>query len=254
MGITGSAESVPTTPLYINHAGFFLALSFASVAFADHAPAYGHHAPAAYGPQIHCRDTNTSVYAEVCVPAFTTQTTPITLAVKEVEDADYCYDQIRTVCTVTESTNQHELCTYSYGPLLTTLPAQITQVTYEDKSETMKVTSCKPSGYGDHYGAGEHQYCREEYQTQAYKVPTVDTPLDITVDLTNAEPVATCVVKVIEIDEVVCEDVKSQRCFNVARLVDSTNTIVQSEVVFGEPKCDAVTLTLPTKACKKGHY
>merc|ERR1711935_782139 len=176
MGITGSAESVPTTPLYINHAGFFLA----SVAFADHAPAYGHHAPAAYGPQIHCRDTNTSVYAEVCVPAFTTQTTPITLAVKEVEDADYCYDQIRTVCTVTESTNQHELCTYSYGPLLTTLPAQITQVTYEDKSETMKVTSCKPSGYGDRYGAGEHQYCREEYQTHAYKVPLVNAPLDIT--------------------------------------------------------------------------
>ena len=67
----------------------------------------------------------------------------------------------------------------------------------------MKVTTCSPSGYGDHYGAGEHQYCREEYQTQAYKVPTVDTPLDITVDLTNAEPVKTCVTKEIEIDEVV---------------------------------------------------
>ena len=118
----------------------------------------------------------------------------------------------------------------------------------------MKVTSCKPSGYGDHYGAGEHQYCREEYQTQAYKVPTVDTPKDITVDLTNAEPVKTCVTKVIEVDEVVCEDVKAQKCFNVARLVDSTNTVIQSEVVLGEPKCDAVTLTLPTQACKKSHY
>merc|ERR1711997_323843 len=251
----GSLDQQNPSQLHLNiliMQAFILAL-LPLVAFADHAPAYGHHAPA-YGPQIHCRDTNTSVYAEVCVPAFTTQTTPITLAVKEVKDNDYCYDQIRTVCTVTESVNQHELCTYSYGPKTDTLPAQITQVTYEDKSETMKVTSCKPSGYGDHYGAGEHQYCREEYQTQAYKVPTVDTPLDITVDLTNAEPVATCVTKVIEIDEVVCEDVKSQRCFNVARLVDSTNTIIQSEVVLGEPKCDAVTLTLPTKACKKTHY
>ena len=118
----------------------------------------------------------------------------------------------------------------------------------------MRVTSCKASGYGDHYGAGEHQYCREEYQTQAYKVPTVDTPKAITVDLTNAEPVKTCVVKEIEIDEVVCEDVKAQKCFNVARLVDSTNTVIQSEVVLGEPKCDAVTLTLPTQACKKSHY
>merc|ERR1711944_137460 len=168
MGITGSAESVPKIHLlYIIMQAFILAL-LPLVAFADHAPAYG------YGPQYHCRDTNTSVYAEVCVPAFTTKVTPIELAVKEVEDNDYCYDQIRTVCTVTETTNQHELCTYSYGPKTETLPAQVTQVTYEDKSETMKVTSCKPSGYGDHYGAGEHQYCREEYQTQAYKVPLVN--------------------------------------------------------------------------------
>merc|ERR1739845_151372 len=159
MGITGSAESVlKTTPYLLIMQAFILAL-LPLVAFADHAPAYG------YGPQYHCRDTNTSVYAEVCVPAFTTKVTPIELAVKEVVDNDYCYDQT------------------------------VTQVTYADKSETMKVTSCKPSGYGDHYGAGEHQYCREEYQTQAYKVPLVTEPLDVALQLTNPEPVKTCVVK-----------------------------------------------------------
>merc|ERR1712038_180407 len=248
MGITGSAESVPKIHiLYIIMQAFILAL-LPLVAFADHAPAYG------YGPQYHCRDTNTSVYAEVCVPAFTTKVTPIELAVKEVVDNDYCYDQIVTVCTAADAIESYELCTYSYAPLVSDLTGTVTQVTYADKSETMKVTSCKPSGYGDHYGAGEHQYCREEYQTQAYKVPTVDTPKDITVDLTNAEPVETCVTKVIEVDEVICEDVKAQKCFNVARLVDSTNTVIQSEVVLGEPKCDAVTLTLPTQACKKSHY
>merc|ERR1712203_907390 len=196
---------------------FILAL-LPLVAFADHAPAYGHHAPA-YGPQIHCRDTNTSVYAEVCVPAFTTQTTPITLAVKEVKDNDYCYDQIRTVSTVTESVNQHELCTYSYGPKTDTLPAQITQVTYEDKSETMKVTSCKPSGYGDHYGAGEHQYCREEYQTQAYKVPLVNAPLDITVDLTNPEPIKTCVIKDIVLTEVSAKTLSNKNASTLPNLL-----------------------------------
>merc|ERR1711997_939171 len=245
MGITGSAESVPKTTHYLLIMQAFILALLPLVAFASHAPAY---APA---PAYHCRDTNTSVYAEVCVPAFTNVEKEVVLDVKVVEDNDYCYEQITTVCSLTTKTSSHELCTYSYQDKTDTLAARITQVGYVDKSETMKVTSCKPSGYGDHYGAGEHQNCREEYQTQAYKVPTVDTPLDITVDLTNAEPVATCVTKVIEIDEVVCEDVKSQRCFNVARLVDSTNTIIQSEVVLGEPKCDAVTLTLPTKACKK---
>merc|ERR1739848_521529 len=248
MGITGSAESVPKIHiLYIIMQAFILAL-LPLVAFADHAPAYG------YGPQYHCRDTNTSVYAEVCVPAFTTKVTPIELAVKVVQDADYCYDQIVTVCTAADAIEQHELCTYSYAPLVSDLTGTVTQVTYADKSETMKVTSCKPSGYGDHYGAGEHQYCREEYQTQAYKVPLVTEPLAITVDLTNATPVKECVTKTIEVDEVVCEDVASQRCFNVARLVDSTNTVIQREVILGDPKCDAVTLTLPTKACKKSHY
>merc|ERR1739844_84442 len=232
MGITGSAESVPKTTHYLLIMQAFILALLPLVAFASHAPAY---APA---PAYHCRDTNTSVYAEVCVPAFTNVEKEVVLDVKVVEDNDYCYEQITTVCSLTTKTSSHELCTYSYQDKTDTLAARVTQVGYVDKSETMKVTSCKPSGYGDHYGAGEHQYCREEYQTQAYKVPTVDTR----------------VTKVIEIDEVVCEDVKSQRCFNVARLVDSTNTIIQSEVVLGEPKCDAVTLTLPTKACKKTHY
>merc|ERR1711981_983867 len=248
MGITGSAESVPKTTHYLLIMQAFILALLPLVAFADHAPAYG------YGPQYHCRDTNTSVYAEVCVPAFTTKVTPIELAVKVVQDADYCYDQIVTVCTAADAIEQHELCTYSYAPLVSDLTGTVTQVTYADKSETMKVTSCKPSGYGDHYGAGEHQYCREEYQTQAYKVPLVTEPLAITVDLTNATPVKECVTKTIEVDEVVCEDVTSQRCFNVARLVDSTNTVIQREVILGDPKCDAVTLTLPTKACKKSHY
>ena len=102
---------------------------------ADHGPhahPHGpHHGPphhGGYGPQIHCRNTTNTVTASVCVPAFEEKVTPITLAVKEVQDADYCYDQIRTVCTITESTNQHELCTYSYAPKTETLPAQVTQV------------------------------------------------------------------------------------------------------------------------------
>merc|ERR1712223_1074512 len=162
MGITGSAASIPTTPLYIIMQAFILAL-LPLVAFADHPAPHGY----GYGPQYHCRDTNTSDYAEVCVPAFTTQVTPVTLAVKNVVDNDYCYTQIRTVCEAVDT----------YIKKDDTLDAQITQVTYETKTETMKVTTCKPSGYGDHYGAGEHQYCLEEYQTQSYKVPLVTEPL-----------------------------------------------------------------------------
>merc|ERR1712186_79584 len=236
MGITGSAESVPKIHiLYIIMQAFILAL-LPLVAFADHAPAYG------YGPQYHCRDTNTSVYAEVCVPAFTTKVTPIELAVKEVVDNDYCYDQIVTVCTAADAIESYELCTYSYAPLVSDLTGTVTQVTYADKSETMKVTSCKPSGYGDHYGAGEHQYCREEYQTQAYKVPLVTAPLEVDVTLAAPQPKEICTDIEVEITEVVCKDDVSEACVDLVKFEDSTNTINQvTTVISEEPNCNSVT-------------
>merc|ERR1712038_1476534 len=121
----------------------FLLPAVAFAAHPHHAPAYGH-------PKIYCRDTNTSVYAEVCVPQFRDEVTPVELAVKIVVPDTFC--------------------TSTYESVEEALKGTVTQVTYEDKSETMRVTTCRASGYGapDHYG-GEHQYCHEEYQTQAYK-------------------------------------------------------------------------------------
>merc|ERR1712098_498407 len=99
---------------------------------------YGH--PPA--PELLCRDTNTSIYAEVCVPAFAEQVTPVTLAVKEVVDADYCFDRVLTICEETNTVVQREICTYVYEREDVTAPCTTTQVTYEEKSETMKVTTC----------------------------------------------------------------------------------------------------------------
>jgi hypothetical protein len=125
-------------------------------------------------------------------------------------------------------------------------------VTSEIKSETMRVTSCHASGYGygKTYGDSlEHQLCREEYQTQQYSVPLVSVPLVITVDVAAPEPVQTCVTKTIQITEVVCRDIEENKCFNVAKFEDGTNTVDQVEVILGEPNCNQVTLTLPTKVC-----
>merc|ERR1719445_2234267 len=160
-----------------------------AVASADvHAPGYG------YAPEYYCRDTNTSVYAEVCVPAFTEKVTPVTLAVKEVVDNDYCFDRVLTVCEETSTTVEREICTYEYEREDVTAPCTTTQVTYDEKSETMKVTTCGASGYGSPgYGHGEHQYCREEYQTQAYKVPLVTVPLEQTCSLAYPAPKKVCV-------------------------------------------------------------
>jgi len=207
-----------------------------------------------YAPQIYCRDTNTSIYAQVCVPAFTTETTPQVLPVKKVVDSQYCYEQIRTVCEETNKIVPRKICTYNYVSKPETLIATTTQVTYETKTETMKVTTCAPSGYGGHHYGGEHQYCHEEYQTQSFKVPLVTVPLDVEVEVAAPDPVQNCVTKEITITEVVCKDIKEEKCFNVAKFEDDTNTIDQTEIVLGEPNCNDVTLTLPTQACSKKHY
>ena len=227
---------------------FFVAIALVGAVSADvHAPAHGY----GYAPEFYCRDTNTSVYAEVCVPAFADKVTPVELAVKVVEDEDYCFDRVLTICEETEVVVDREICTYEYEGVTVTPPCTTTQVTYEQKSETMKVTACGAAGYGyghQSYG-GEHQVCKEEYQTQAYKVPLVNAPLELTCSLSYPAPKQVCVTKAITITEVKCEDKIEQRCFNVAKFADSTNTIEQVETVIREPKCQKYELTLDTQEC-----
>ena len=118
----------------------------------------------------------------------------------------------------------------------------------------MKVTTCGATGYGSPgYGHGEHQVCREEYQTQAYKVPLVTAPLEQSCMLAYPAPKQVCVTKAIEITEVKCEDKIENKCFNVAKFADATNTVDQKEVIIGEPSCEQITLPLPTQACSKTH-
>ena len=184
----------------------FISGLIAGASAAVHAPAYG------YAPEYYCRDTNTSVYAEVCVPAFTEKVTPVTLAVKEVVDNDYCFDRVLTICEETSTTVEREICTYVYEKEEVVAPCTTTQVTYDEKSETMKVTACGAAAYGyghqQSYGQGEHQVCREEYQTQAYEVPCT---------LAYPAPKQVCVTKSIEITE----------------FADATNTVHHVPVYHG---------------------
>jgi hypothetical protein len=227
-----------------------------AVAFAAHpAPHYG-----GYGhPKLYCRDTNTSVYAEVCVPQFRQEVTPEVLDVVIVVPDQFCYESVITTCTAGSSFNKHTLCTSTYENVEenfaadSDLAGHVSQVTYEDKSETMKVTTCKASGYGaQHYGAGEHQYCHEEYQTQAYKVPLVTADLAVAVSPSAPQPVETCVDVEVELTEVTCADAIEEKCIDLVKFEESTNTInTETAVISEEPNCNQVTLTLPTKACSK---
>ena len=95
--------------------------------------------------------------------------------------------------------------------------------------------------------------CLEEYQTRTYRVPFLTVPLEVTCSLTYPAPKKVCSTRAIEITEVKCEDQIENKCFNVAKFADATNTVDQKEVIIGEPSCEQITLTLPTQACSKTH-
>merc|ERR1712032_878447 len=144
---------------------------------------HGHHAvhhAEHHAPELLCRDTNTSIYAEVCVPAFAEQVTPVTLAVKEVVDNDYCFDRVLTICEETNTVVQREICTYVYEREDVVTDCQTTQVTYDEKSETMKVTACGVQAPAYGYAAdpyhGEHQVCHEEYLDPGLQGPPCHCP------------------------------------------------------------------------------
>merc|ERR1712090_9140 len=151
----------------------------------------------------------------------------------------------------TNTVVQREICTYVYEREDVTAPCTTTQVTYQENSETMKVTTCGVKAPA--YGHGELQQCHEEYQTQAYKVPLVTVPLEVSCSLAYPAPKEVCVIKDITITEVKCEDKVDNKCFNVAKFVDATNTVNQKEIIVGEPSCEQITLTLDTQACQQKH-
>lgn len=232
-------------------------LAFALVAAVSADQGYGYQQPKAY-----CRDTNTSIYAEVCVPGFAPEAKPVDLAIKNVAEDEFCFTQTQTECEETTKNVEREICTYAYEQRREKLDATTTKLTYEDKSETMKVTTCSASGYapkpyspyGPHaHESGEHQYCREEYQTQEYRLPKVDEPLAVQVDGNVPEPKKECTTLTLEVTEVVCKDVEVEKCIVLAKLDDAVQTIEQTEVVLGEPNCNKITLSLPTEVCAQHH-
>ncbi len=254
---------------------------------------YGHQPHPQPPPKLYCRPTNTSIYAEVCVPGVESRTNPVGLNIKRVEDDQFCYTKTSTSCREETRTIQRDVCTYEYDQQKVKAGATVTQVTYEEKAETMKVTTCRPTppaygGYGHqpepHYGeSGEYQKCRGEYQTQQYRVPKVDQPLEIAVDIAFPEPRQACTTVSIEVTETVCEDNSQEVCIGLAKLVDDrqyvdqvrelkfklfivyflfvgscTKTMlfysIQTIPEIGQPDCQQLTLTLPTEACSKGYH
>ncbi len=108
-------------------------------------------------------------------------------------------------------------------------------MTYEPKSETMKVTTCRvqPPAYGHpqpaygHESTGSLQKCKAEYQTQSYNLPRVDQPLEIAVDIAFPEPKQVCQDVNIEVTETVCEDSNQEVCIDLVKLEDDRQYVDQ---------------------------
>ena len=55
-----------------------------------------------------------SIYPDVCVPALAGRVTPVTMAVGEVDDSDYCFDRALTISEETSTVVRRDVCNYVY--------------------------------------------------------------------------------------------------------------------------------------------
>ena len=55
-----------------------------------------------------------SIYPDVCVPALAGRVTPVTMAVGEVVDSDYCFDRVLTISEETSTVVRRDVCNYVY--------------------------------------------------------------------------------------------------------------------------------------------
>ena len=111
--------------------------------------AYGHPPPP---PELYCRDTNTTIYAEVCVPAFAEQVTPVTLAVKEVVDNDYCFDRVLTICEETNTVVRRDICNYVYELSFICIQCELTYPAPVEICVTKDMTFCEETNTVDKKG------------------------------------------------------------------------------------------------------
>ncbi len=102
---------------------------------------------------------------------------------------------------------------------------------------------------------------RESYQTCAkseikFEVPQATTPTSVQVDVKVPVSIPECqTLPAVEIMETKCEEVRRKKCISVPKFDTVDRQIYQSKTgLADEGVCKHITLSLPTKLCKKSYH
>ena len=131
-----------------------------------------------------------------------------------------------------------------------------------------------PAPYGHSYGGyggyapGPHHYndpyattpapkpkevivedCQEVSQETCFNLPKVKE-VSVDVSLSFPEPSRNCETREVTIPTVTCEDIVSQKCQDIPRVVSAPDSFERCNVDIGEPKCEEIELVLPKQICK----
>ena len=99
-----------------------------------------------------------------------------------------------------------EVCIYDYRQKHAVAPAQMTEITFERRSEKLEVTKCeKVKSIGAGYKEMVEEVCKSGYEEVPYRLPTIVENVDDFLDLSLPEPSVNCQVYRYEIPEVACK-------------------------------------------------
>lgn len=229
-------------------------------------------------PSYHVPERNCSVEyekseAEICVPTLETGCEPKEVTLKAPIEKEQCFTITTTECSAEITEEEIKICVYVYEKEEKQATAKVADVKYTKRCDSSYINVCKPKpSYG--YNKETEEVCKEVPQETCYNQPQVRKAIctfvirllasfsikwclltiqtdskekELTVTIPKA--VEKCETKRIKIPNVTCEDKKEERCFKLVALEETTQEIEKCTVSLAEPKCNQVSLQLPSQTC-----
>merc|ERR1712025_798423 len=157
----------------------------------------------------------------------------------------HCFKIMKAVCEEKSKKTSREVCVYNYEQKTIVAPAQLTEVTFERRHESLGVTHCSPSY---HY----RDECSTVYKEVPYRVPTITEYVDDFIELSVPEPKKMCQVFEFEIPEVSCKDEISEECVELRFLKPKQVTeSIDSVRETYKGMCQSQDITQNQKICTK---
>jgi len=128
----------------------------------------------------------------------------------------------------------------------------MTEITLDRKVEKLAVSKCKKEKVKDGYREKEVEVCKQDYIEAPYILPSLAENINEFIELSIPEPDENCQTYRYEIPEVICKDITTNECSDVAHIEPVVVTEYLENVQLDyKGKCSQRLLEQQQQVCLK---